>query len=31
MSLDKISKEAFVREFVATWNKVMNLDPCDLA
>jgi catalase-peroxidase len=25
------SKEAFVRDFVAAWNKVMNLDRFDLA
>jgi catalase-peroxidase len=23
-------KEKFVRDFVAAWNKVMNLDRCDL-
>ena len=25
------SKEAFVKDFVAAWNKVMNLDRYDLA
>ena len=25
------SQQAFVRDFVATWNKVMNLDCFDLA
>jgi catalase-peroxidase len=25
------SKEAFVKDFVAAWNKVMSLDRCDLA
>ena len=25
------SQQAFVRDFVAAWNKVMNLDRCDLA
>ena len=25
------SKEAFVKDFVAAWNKVMNLDRFDLA
>jgi catalase-peroxidase len=25
------SKQAFVRDFVAAWNKVMNLDRFDLA
>jgi catalase-peroxidase len=25
------SKELFVKDFIATWNKVMNLDRFDLA
>ena len=28
---DDDSKEAFVKDFVAAWNKVMNLDRYDLA